>query len=268
MSKYDILSVKTDTNTIDYLKFGYGERAFVMIPGLSVKSVMISANAIASAYAEFAERYTVYVFDRPQDMKYGVTVADIAEETAKAMKALNISNADVFGTSQGGMIAQLIAINHPHRVRRLVLGSSAARLNKKAKEATANWCTLAESGRAEELCRDFINKVYSKQFTEKYGEMLVHLMSDCSDEELLRFVTCTHSSDSFDITGEIKKIKCPVLVLGADNDYVLTGEASREIADILSCEIYMYGEPYGHAVYDEAPDYKQRLLDFYGKEGD
>ncbi|MBQ9518032.1 MAG: alpha/beta hydrolase [Eubacterium sp.] len=267
MIDYEILSVNTDSNTVDCLKFGSGERAFVIIPGLSVKSVLLSASAVVNAYGEFAKDYTCYLFDRPKDMPYGTTVADIAEETAKAMAKLGISDADVFGTSQGGMIAQVIAIEHPELVRKLALGSSAARLHDYALEATANWRALAEQGRAEDLCRDFVNRVYSKPFAEKYGNMLVRLMRDCTEEELSRFATCSHASDGFDITNELTKIKCPVFVIGADNDRVLTGEASREIADILQCEIYMYGEPYGHAVYDEAPDYRQKLLNFYGKEG-
>lgn len=40
-------------------------------------------------------------------------------------------------------------------------------------------------------------------------------------------------------------------------------ESSKEIADILGCELYMYSDVYGHAVYDEAWDHKQRVLNFY-----
>ena len=37
---------------------------------------------------------------------------------------------------------------------------------------------------------------------------------------------------------------------------------SLDIALALGCELYMYGAPYGHAVYDEAPDYKNRIYSF------
>jgi len=45
---------------------------------------------------------------------------------------------------------------------------------------------------------------------------------------------------------------------------VVGGEASQEIADLLKdrdCTLYMY-DGYGHAAYDLAPDYKERILDF------
>ena len=36
-----------------------------------------------------------------------------------------------------------------------------------------------------------------------------------------------------------------------------------EIAEKLNCPLYLYGEEYGHCVFDEAPDYKQRIYDFF-----
>ena len=43
---------------------------------------------------------------------------------------------------------------------------------------------------------------------------------------------------------------------------VLTGEAVAGTADLLGCERYLYPAPYGHGVYDEAGDFKARLLRF------
>ena len=50
--------MKTDTVItkgieMPYITFGTGERAFVILPGLSVKSVLFSAKAIEAAYTCF-----------------------------------------------------------------------------------------------------------------------------------------------------------------------------------------------------------------------
>lgn len=45
-----------------------------------------------------------------------------AEDVIAVLDALGIDSADVYGTSMGGRTAQWLAINHPDRVRRLVLG--------------------------------------------------------------------------------------------------------------------------------------------------
>jgi 3-oxoadipate enol-lactonase len=45
-----------------------------------------------------------------------------AEDAIAVLDHLGIERADVYGTSMGGRVAQWIAVRHPHRVRRLVLG--------------------------------------------------------------------------------------------------------------------------------------------------
>lgn len=50
------------------------------------------------------------------------STAGFAEDVIAVLDALEIDTADVYGTSMGGRTAQWIAINHPERVRRLVLG--------------------------------------------------------------------------------------------------------------------------------------------------
>ena len=47
------------------------------------------------------------------------TLADMAADTVGLLDALGIAAAHVVGTSLGGMVAQTIAIEHPHRVRSL-----------------------------------------------------------------------------------------------------------------------------------------------------
>ena len=42
-------------------------------------------------------------------------------------------------------------------------------------------------------------------------------------------------------------------------------EASRELADQLGCELYLY-ENLGHAAYEEAKDFNARVLEFLKRE--
>src|SRR5207244_6532702 len=51
-----------------------------------------------------------------------ISLRDLADDAAGLLSALSIDKAHVLGVSMGGMIAQELALNHPQRVERLVLG--------------------------------------------------------------------------------------------------------------------------------------------------
>lgn len=248
---------------MEYFSFGNGERAFVILPGVSTRSLMLSAMAVSAAYRAFGEVYTVYCFDRRRNMPDNYPVRQMAEDTAAVMQKLGIRDADIFGASQGGMIAMCIAIDHPELARKMVLGSTAARMDDQGRAGTDRWVTLAQSGDLTALTAELITSLYSENTIGKYKDMLLHMNDGMTQEDIRRFIIQTQALDDFDITGELSKIQCPVLVIGSEGDKVLPPSQSRLIAEALNGSLYMYSSEWGHCVFDEAPDYKQRILDFF-----
>ncbi len=251
---------------MDYIVFGSGEKSFVILPGLSVHSVMGSAEAIAQAYADFTQEYTVYVFDRAKNISQGYTVREMARDTALAMKELDIENAYVFGASQGGMIAQYLAIDYPNLVCKMILGSSLAKPNETFLEVIDEWVKLAQEKNEDALLESFADKIYSEATLENYRDSIISSNKGITDEEYSRFIILAEACKSFNCYDELSKIQCPVLVIGSEVDWVVTPEGSKEIAQAIGCEIYLYDSSYGHGVYDEAADYRQRCLSFFSEE--
>ena len=66
-------------------------------------------------------------------MNKGYSTRDMAEDLAFGMQTLGITRAKVLGVSQGGMIAQYLAIDHPELVDRLVLAVTLSRPNETAR---------------------------------------------------------------------------------------------------------------------------------------
>ena len=83
-----------------------------------------------------------------------------------------------------------------------------------------------------------------------------------------RFLVMAKAAEGFDVRAGLGKIACPVLVLYSKDDEVLGEASSKELIEALQekegCGSYGY-EGYGHAVYDLAPDYPQRMYDFFVK---
>ncbi len=50
------------------------------------------------------------------------STAGFAADVVAVLDDLGVERADVYGTSMGGRVAQWVAVDHPHRIRRLVLG--------------------------------------------------------------------------------------------------------------------------------------------------
>lgn len=254
--------VKINNTTMDYVAFGTGTKPVVIIPGLSLNRVKGAGFSLAYMYRIFAKDYRVYIFDRKEIITEGYTIKEIAKDTAYAMRELGISNAYVFGVSQGGMVAQYLAMDYPELVEKLVLGVTMSKQNEIVKNAVEVWIQFVENNDLKSFVEDMLLKMYSPGYIKKY-RMLIPLMVKMSKKsDLKRFVILAKSCLTCNTDEELHKITCPVLVLGGKQDKVVTGEASEEIAEKLQCEIYMY-EELGHAAYEEAKDFNSRIYEFF-----
>lgn len=264
-----IETVQTASFSMDYVRFGRGKTPLVILPGLSVQSVMGSADAIANAYSLLAEDFTLYVFDRRKELPAACSLGGMARDTAEALQALGLGPVCLFGASQGGMIAMRLAIEHPDLVSKLILGSTSSHITEEQYRVIDGWVRLARAGKAEELYLAFGQAIYPQQVYEQAKGLLTESAKGVTEEDLRRFVILAEGIRGFDVTDQLGKIACPVLVIGSADDRVLGSEASETIAEALQdrpeCELYLY-DGYGHAVYDLAPDYKQRMLNFFTRE--
>lgn len=257
-----IASVSVGKMTMDYLKFGTGPRPMVVLPGVSLLPVLRSAPAIEASFRRFADTHTVWLFDRRKAMPEDYSVSDMADDTAAAMRALSLSGVHLYGVSQGGMIAQLIAARNPDLVSQLALGSTICRPNDVSRDTFSRWVALSEAGDREAWNRFMFSRIYSPEYLEKYKRAFDGLAKMGSDEDYRRLAVLCRACLSFDGGGEVDRIACPVLAAGSEQDAVLSGDGSREIAERLGGKLILYPS-YSHAVYDEAPDFLDHIARFF-----
>lgn len=255
------------TTTMDYIRFGTGNKNLIILPGLGdgLQTVKGTALPMALMYWCFARDFTVYAFSRRNDLPDGFSTRDMAADLAKAMDQLGIEKTDILGVSMGGMIAQYMAIDHPDKVGKLILTVTCPGPNPILTESIAEWVSCAKAGDHAALMDSNVRRIYSQSYYRK-NRWLVPIMGKLTKPKSYdRFFVQADACLKHNASEELSKIRVPVLVIGGEKDEALGGDASREIAaEIADAQLYMY-ENWGHGLYEEAKDFNRRVLDFLKK---
>ncbi|MBR3494321.1 MAG: alpha/beta hydrolase [Clostridia bacterium] len=253
-----------DGATMDYIRFGSGSRSLVMIPGVGdgLKTVKCMALPFAWMYRALAKDFTVTVFSRRNELVPGTGTREMAADLSRAFEQLNLRGAAVVGVSQGGMIAQWLAIDHPELVRKLVLTVTLSRSNPTAEDVIGRWLKMAENGDYRGIMLDTAERSYSPkriaQARKTYG-LLGNLGKPKSFD---RFRIQAESCLTHNAWEALPRIACPTLVIGGEEDRIVTGEASREIAARIPGSELVMVPGLGHGLYEEDPEFLKRVIAF------
>lgn len=250
-----------DGTYLNVIRFGNGPRVLLLLSGISLCGLEGAGPSVAAAYTDYAEEYTVYLFDRKKILPKGYRVEDMAEDVYHAIILLGIEHADVYGVSQGGMIAQCLAIAHPEIVHRMVLCSTQARAGTTMKQVAAHWYKLALQHDVRGLNRSFTELVYSESFQKKFKDAFTAMENNGNIEDCERFAVLVHACEVFDVYEKLSSIQCPTLVIADINDHVIDCTSGLELAQAINAEWFPYKD-FSHAVFDESPDIKQKVLSF------
>lgn len=259
-------SVKLGDTSMDFVYAGKGEKKIVLLPGLSegLSTVRGKAAVLLFPYRKYFERFTVYMFSRKRDMPTGYSIREMAEDQARALKALNIESCCVLGVSQGGMIAQYLAVDHPELVEKLAIAVSAPRVNGLIREYVAGRTASAQAGDHKTLMTDTVEMSYSPKALRKYRKLYPVFGLIGKPKSYDRFLINANAILGFDAYDELGGITCPTLVLAGEDDRIVGVQASRELhARIPGSELHIY-PGLGHAAFEEAKDFNERVFGFFG----
>ena len=249
---------------MDYLRFGTGEKTLIMLPGLGdgLRSSYGLALPTAILYRMYAKEYTVYMFSRKASMPAGCGTREMALHVKQAMDLLDIGRAHILGVSMGGMIAQHLAADFPEKVEKLVLAVTAARPNPLLTDSVTLWMTQAEAGDHTALMDSNLQRIYSAEYYRKNKWLVPILGITTKPKSYERFLIMAQACLDHDSFGILPSISAPALVLGGGKDETLGADASREIAAAIPGALLKIYEPWGHGLYEEAPEFHTDVLTF------
>jgi 3-oxoadipate enol-lactonase len=200
---------------------------------------------------QLSARYRVVGYDfrgngRSDKPDEPMTMATFAEDTVALLDHLGASSAHLYGQSFGGMVGIELALEHPRRVRSLVLAA-----------------THAGAGRASRPDRSaHVPKdkpylaLYSPGFTEANPghveeDILVGSQNPQPPHAGRRQWEAMQAWDAWD---RLAQIRCPVLILHGTGDRLVSVDNARRLADAIPGSQLVLLEGAGHVYHSEQPD--------------
>lgn len=261
MKNGSVVIGKTD---MYYVTFGSGKKNLVVLPGLSdgLATVKGKALLLASSYRRFFDDFRVYMFSRKNAMPEGYTIRQMAEDQAAAMTVLGIDKASVLGVSQGGMIAQYLAADHPEMIDKLVPAVTASYADDVVKRTVASWIEMAKAGDHVSLMTDTAEKMYSKAYLDKNRKLFPILAKFTKPKSYERFFRNAYAILDFDAREDLHRISCPTLIIAGAEDNTVGRDAADELhALIPQSRLFTY-EGLGHGAFEEARDFYDKVYEF------
>lgn len=191
-------------------------------PLVLVHGVAMRAEDWAPLLRELKQRHRVYApdllgygeSDKPREADY--SVATQAELVRGFMDAMGLGKPDVAGVSMGGWIALKLASEHPARVQRLVLLSSAGLGFESTLKENSFSATTVEEQRASfalqteraRLLPDFILRDFLRRSKDKAWIVRASMRSMLTRRDLL-------------LDGKLQRTRMPVLIVAGTADLIV-----------------------------------------------
>ncbi|MFL6090639.1 MAG: alpha/beta fold hydrolase [Aeromicrobium sp.] len=192
------------------------------------------------------------------------TITELADDAAAVMGSVGWESAHVMGISMGGTVAQELALRHPERVRRLVLGCTWPGTDGANPVWGASVGKLAEagmSGDAEQSARLMFAANVSQTFAVEAGRF----EEFASIAESVRVpgpvvLMQMQAAAVFDSVDRLATLGIPTLVIHGSADEVILPAAGERLAGLIPGSRFEEFDGVGHLFFWEQPDRSADLV--------
>ena len=254
---------------ICYSTYGSGE-TLILVGGFGMTMPFWNLQVQA-----LRDHFEVLVFDNRGSGKSTIppqpfTIADMASDTISLMDRLNLESAHVFGVSMGGMISQILCLDYPDRINKVVLGCTSHGGPNALHPDQAAMSALTQAASPdltpEEVARILVPCLFSERFVHenpKRIEAFIRLsVENCLPVE--GAAGQMGALNSFNTEERLEDIRMPVLVLTGNKDRMIPPENSRLLFEKIPGAKLKKIQGAGHNFFYEKFEELNRILkDFF-----
>jgi len=212
---------------------------------------------------KLAERYQIIMFDnrgagRSDQPPGPYSIKQMADDAANLMDALGLEKAVVFGVSMGGMIAQELALNHPKRVERLILGGTSAggRSSVLAPPAIQAYLEPRTDMTLYQMLWWSAPAGFPQEFIDAHRDIVERkIQSDLIyPSRLPAYRAQLAAFKAHDAYYRLPSLRMPTLILVGDRDILIPPENSRILAGTIPGAQMQVIEGAGHIFWISHPE--------------
>lgn len=228
--------IATDGVTIAYDAFGRRDgEPVVLIQGLGLDSRGWTLQRMV-----FGRQFRCYAIDNRGVGRSGrppgpYDLSQMARDVISVIDAEGHERAHVLGASMGGIIAQILAVQHPTRVRSLVLACTACQHHPWRRELLGEWADAVRDHGMSALSDDALRWMIGPRFRRRFGlwlNVLAHIVLSSPPEPFIAQVEAVLAEPD-ELRFELRGLRMPTLIVTGSQDALTPVGDAEELAELI-----------------------------------
>lgn len=263
------VAVAGDGVPIAYRAFGRRDAA----PLLMIQGLGVDARGWALQRFPLSRRFHCIAVDNrgvggSAHAPHPLSLEQMADDAVAVLDHAGVADAHVMGASMGGVLAQIIAVRHPERVRSLVLACTACRHHEWRRELFEDWAASVLAGGMGALGGEGLRWLIGPRLHRRVGmwlNLMARLLAQAPPENFAAQVQAI-LAESDERRFELVNVRAPTLVITGTQDLLTPLGDAEELAELIPTARLLEVRGVGHALMVEAPNaFNQAITGFFAE---